>query len=374
MVAETPHTFVDSVADRVARAGDRALLADINTKIENLERALAHLRTAKAPVQARLDAFKYPVLTLPVEIVSEIFTQILPPYPLCPPLVGLSSPTLVTHICHLWREIALGTPTLWRAISLSTHKIPTRTLVHIGNLWLERSRSCPLAMEIEGRGNGPDISPVIGAVAPHRGRWEHLRLAVEELQTDLPLLGPMPLLRSLTVRELYLPNTAGSRLDAPLLRSANLDDATAQHILLPWPQLTSLTLHDVFPSECTAILQQTPYLAHCSLYLWCPRAQNTDVLPQMSLPHLESLVMLEMAEDPATGYIETFIVPALSTLHIEESLLGVDPIRGLYSFIGKSGCKLRDVVIARTEGGTTSIDAYRGAFPSIAKFSIDIAY
>ncbi|KAJ7186622.1 hypothetical protein C8R46DRAFT_879741 [Mycena filopes] len=102
------------VADREARAADRALLADIDTRIANLEQALAQLRTAKESAQARLDAFKYPVLTLPVDIVSEIFTQFLPAYPLCPPLIGFSSPTLMTYICRLWREIALSTPTLWR--------------------------------------------------------------------------------------------------------------------------------------------------------------------------------------------------------------------------------------------------------------------
>ncbi|KAJ7145481.1 hypothetical protein C8R46DRAFT_549537 [Mycena filopes] len=371
MLAEPPHAFVDSVANRVARAADRTLLADIDTKIADLEHALAQLRTAKDSAQARLDAFKYPVLTLPVEIVSEIFTNFLPAYPLCPPLIGLFSPTLMTHICRLWREIALNTPTLWRAITLSTYyTIPTRTLVHIGHLWLERSRNCPLSMEIEGRGDVPDISPVIEAVAPHRARWEHLRLAVPELQTDLPLLGPMPLLRSLTVRELYLPNTAGSQLDAPLLRSANIDDATAQHILLPWAQLTSLTLHNVFASECTPILQQTPYLVHCSLHLWLPRV-ITDVPPQMSLPHLESLVITEEDADPVTGYLETFLVPGLSTLRIQEPCLGVDPIGGLRSFIGKSDCKLRDVVITHKKSGSTSIDSYRNAFPSILNFSFE---
>ncbi|KAJ7186623.1 hypothetical protein C8R46DRAFT_1057587, partial [Mycena filopes] len=158
----------------------------------------------------------------------------------------------------------------------------------------------------------------------------------------------MPLLRSLTVRGLYLPYTAGSWLDAPLLRSANIDDATAQHILLPWAQLTSLTLHNVYPNECTPLLQLTPHLVHCSLHLWCPR--NTHVPPQMSLPHLKSLVLTEADVEPVTGYLETFIVPALSTLRVQESFLGVDPIGSLRSFIQKSDCKLRDVVITYPAG------------------------
>ncbi|KAJ7145482.1 hypothetical protein C8R46DRAFT_549538 [Mycena filopes] len=285
MLAETPHAFVDSVADRVARAADRALLADINTKIEDLESTLAHLRTAKAPVQARLDAFRYPVLTLPVEIVSEIFTQFLPPYPLCPPLVGLSSPTLVTHICHSWREIALRTPALWRAVDLRRDEgnLLIDKQVSIAHIWLERSRSCPLSIEI-GSEDELDVSPFIAAVVPHRARWEHL--SVDLALSDLPLLsGPMPLLRSMlvTVQTFGPPTTVVSWLEAPLLRSATLTDVTAKAIRLPWAQLTSLTLHRVFPSQCVTVLQQTPNLVHCSRSLI---NYNTDVPTRVSLPYL----------------------------------------------------------------------------------------
>ncbi|KAJ6560151.1 hypothetical protein B0H19DRAFT_945240, partial [Mycena capillaripes] len=67
-------------------------------------------------VQERLNSFKYPVLTLPAEIISEIFVHFLPIYPSCPPLTGFLSPTLLTQICRKWRHIALTTPALWRAI------------------------------------------------------------------------------------------------------------------------------------------------------------------------------------------------------------------------------------------------------------------
>ncbi|KAJ7705931.1 hypothetical protein B0H14DRAFT_2415857, partial [Mycena olivaceomarginata] len=53
-----------------------------------------------------------PVLTLPNEIISEIFVQFLPVYPLSSPSTGPFSPTLLTQICRRWREIALTTPLL----------------------------------------------------------------------------------------------------------------------------------------------------------------------------------------------------------------------------------------------------------------------
>ncbi|KAK6985206.1 hypothetical protein R3P38DRAFT_2574952, partial [Favolaschia claudopus] len=68
--------------------------------------------------QKRLNAYIYPVLILPTEIVFEIFVHFLPPYPHPPPLAGFNSPTSLAQICRQWRDIAFATPGLWRAIDL----------------------------------------------------------------------------------------------------------------------------------------------------------------------------------------------------------------------------------------------------------------
>ncbi|KAJ7883947.1 hypothetical protein B0H13DRAFT_2667062 [Mycena leptocephala] len=83
---------------------DRARVADIETRILDLERTLAELRLEKTIVQERLDSYKYPVLQLPNEIVSEIFTHFLPIYPLCPPVAGFLSPTVLTHLSQVARN------------------------------------------------------------------------------------------------------------------------------------------------------------------------------------------------------------------------------------------------------------------------------
>ncbi|KAJ7188840.1 hypothetical protein C8R46DRAFT_31047 [Mycena filopes] len=183
------------------------------------------------------------------------------------------------------------------------------------------------------------------------------------------LSGPMPLLRSLLVKLQYLNHSTGlSWLDAPLLRSATLDDVAADTILLPWSQLTSLTLDRVFPRECTPVLRQTPYLIYCSLALM--DEGRGDAGAQVSLSHLESLTMLELDEDyPVTGFLETFLVPALSALEVPESFLGVDPISRLRAFIQNSGCKLQNVVITVTGDDVAFINSYQSAFPSIPNFS-----
>ncbi|KAJ7832824.1 hypothetical protein B0H13DRAFT_1734586 [Mycena leptocephala] len=131
-----------------ALQADRTRLADIEVKIQDLERSLAAFRAEKTLLQERLDSYKYPILTLPNEITSEIFIHFLPIYPLRSPIAGILSPTNLTQICRQWREVALATPALWRAMDviLYDHLHPFKQEFAIFDIWLSRSCSCPLSI------------------------------------------------------------------------------------------------------------------------------------------------------------------------------------------------------------------------------------
>jgi hypothetical protein len=131
---------------------DRCRLADIAAQILDLERALSVLRAEQALVQERLDAYKYPVLTLPNEITSEIFLHFLPSYPTPPPLTGIHSPTFLTQICRKWREIALATPAIWRAIRLTDSRISYEQRGQISEAWMTRSGTSPLSFRVSSDG------------------------------------------------------------------------------------------------------------------------------------------------------------------------------------------------------------------------------
>ncbi|KAF8140787.1 NADP-dependent oxidoreductase domain-containing protein [Mycena galopus ATCC 62051] len=214
------------VAMLITLAADRARVADLDAEILHLERSLSALRSQRQLVLERLDYYKYPVLALPNEITAEIFTHFLPLYPICPPLTGLYSPILFTQICRQWREIALETPILWRAISLSDSTIPFNA--HI-SVWLERSRYCPLSLHFD------DDDPISGellaaevlaAIVPHRARWDHLTISLR-LPTLLHAIeGPMPLLRRLNLSSDGESDTTFSLGEAPLLRSVTLNVMT----------------------------------------------------------------------------------------------------------------------------------------------------
>ncbi|KAJ7918139.1 hypothetical protein B0H13DRAFT_1993508, partial [Mycena leptocephala] len=243
--------------------------------------------------------------------------------------LGPSSPTLLTRICHKWREIALANPLLWRAILLS-NDIPREHRLHI-------ARACPLSIHIDDNNDPMPVSEIFNALSTHCAYWEHLKVEAS-----------------------FFP-----AIETPLLRTVILNGATSK-IILPWAQLTSLTLTSVFPHECLPILQKTSTLVHCDLRLFAWPYDHTNI----TLPYLESLALeclLGEGSNFITGLIDAFTVIALRSLQISEHGLGPNPIDSLISFFSKSGCKLQELRITGERSVTQ--ESYREAFPSIGTLS-----
>ncbi|KAJ3996626.1 hypothetical protein F5050DRAFT_69858 [Lentinula boryana] len=108
-------------------------------------------------VQARDDLLEHKALLsgarkLPVEIISEIFSQCLPevdtssviwssePHP-------FQAPLLLTQVCRSWRSIAIATPRLWSTLIINaSNGSPSHGA--ITKLWLDRSRNVPLTLTL----------------------------------------------------------------------------------------------------------------------------------------------------------------------------------------------------------------------------------
>ncbi|KAJ7859524.1 hypothetical protein B0H14DRAFT_629431 [Mycena olivaceomarginata] len=348
-------------------AADRARVADLDAQILLLERsdeAPWELRSEKQLVQQRLDSYRYPVLALPTEIIAGIFVHFLPIYPACPPLLGLRSPTIFTQICRHWREIALETAALWRAISLTDPRISFKRQNDLCNMWLRRSRCYPLSLDLDEDAIDPfHATEALSLLVPHRARWQHLELLVRSPSHLLMFEGPTPLLSSLrlSLPAIGLPTFKFLFQEVPLLRTVVLDDYAAKKLALPWAQLTALTLHRVFPRECVPILQHASNLVHCELNLI-----NDGVgVPDITLPSLRSLTLTGRS---VTGYLETLVIPALRNLKIPESFLEPNCVDTLSTFAAKSGCKLEELCVTGEISG--SKDSYCQAFP-LAKVSFD---
>ncbi|KAJ7149293.1 hypothetical protein C8R43DRAFT_506101 [Mycena crocata] len=318
----------------------------------------------------------HPVLTLPNEITSEIFIHFLPVYPICPSLHGLFSPIILTHICHQWREIALTTSALWRAISLD-YRLQHHTWAgthELLQLYITRSRAFPLSIEVFADDELPPEAEA--TLVSHRLRSEFLTLRWDGVDTFSTLFGrPMPVLRHLDLLFCHTPgpDPLFDSRDVSLLRSVALE-CGSDGVGLPWAQLTTLKLVCVPPNECTRVLQQTASLVHCelSLYLEIPDDNIHIQEPDITLPHLETFHFKVVDGHPFAPYmIECFILPALRSLEVEEELLGSDPIHTLRAFLSKSGCTLQELHIGDHNGELVTVNSYRRAFPSIPNFTSD---
>ncbi|KAJ7659261.1 hypothetical protein DFH06DRAFT_1195388 [Mycena polygramma] len=344
---------------------DRSRITELETQILELEQTISALREEKASVQERLDSYKYPVLTLPNEVVSEIFIHFVPTFPCCSTFGGICSPIHLTQICRMWREIAVSTPHLWRAMLCWGNNA-------LIDVWLRRSGCCPLSLQFGKSVTTSDCSQAFSAFLTHRVRWEHVNFDLVPSYLSAMDDGPTPLLRHLRLSLDELPNSLNFPIsaiatfsDAPMLRTVALNYFAAANIILPWAQLTSLTLEEIFPREWVPILRQTSNLVECRLNV----AFDADAerpWADVQVPSLESLT-LTIQDSELDGFIGSFVVPALRVLDVSESLLRPNPIETLTSFISTSSCTLQHLCIAGER--SVPMDSYRRAFTSIPHFS-----
>ncbi|KAF8207669.1 hypothetical protein K438DRAFT_1961932 [Mycena galopus ATCC 62051] len=239
----------------------------------------------------------------------------------------------------------------------------------IVNLWLKRSRSCPLSIELD---ELPLTHPpkAFLLIEPHRPRWEYLKL--NSSPSRLPVIeDSMPLLRHL---ELQLDNKNWSEIkeitfrQVPLLRSAVLGGAV-NRVILPWAQLTSLAL-TTYLHQCVSVLKQTHNLMPCKLRLY--GLPSFDCPTAITFPRLESLEFSDPGALCAHCYLQYFITPALRNLRIPEKFLGEDPARSLPEFTSKYGRSLQEVRI--TGHRSVSRTSYREALQSVPKLSFSRSY
>ncbi|KAK7014295.1 F-box domain-containing protein [Favolaschia claudopus] len=358
-------------------AADRAFLAEYDAEIQALEAQVAAikssislLRAAQRTARQRLRSYKYPVLTLPNEMIAEIFLRFLPLYPDVQPLLGDLSPMRLTQICRQWRDIACNTPQLWTAIDLNPRNVDLPTSLEgtlaLTALWVSRSGNCPLSIRM---GSQHDPMSILALLIPHRHRWEHLTLTLESTRPLSLIQCSLPLLKSLTVHlgSSISDNKVVSLQYLPLLSTVTLDDYKIPHISLPWSQLTSLTLSWIYPEHCMSILRKTARLERCTLLLWMQDEPENEFVVDLVLPCLETLEV-EVDEGVHVNLMQGLVAPALHYLRLPESFLGSNPIKSLESFISRSRCHIDKLQVTEA---SVSHNAYRNAFPSIPDVNVE---
>ncbi|KAJ7256929.1 hypothetical protein C8J57DRAFT_1648962 [Mycena rebaudengoi] len=313
-----------------------------------------------------------PILTIPNEIMSEIFISFLPAYPERPPITGLLSPALLGQICRIWREVAFNTPTLWRAIEIYLHNgSSSDAQLNVLTTWLSRSRNCPLSVSFETDHNftSPHFT---AALLSHSERWEHITLIIPfDLRWLEGLDRPFPLLRNLTFGPKHYSVNEGAITvfrDASQLRTVVLGVMfNASRVVLPWSQLTSIAAVKIEPAMVANILRQATALVHLNCTVW-----DDDIVPDPVPPLTRLKVLILRDEDNDLGpqklLLDSLTAPALEHLTISEHELGHKSISTIAAFLSRSHCSLQSLHATEAMLPKT---LYRVAFPSIPNIVVE---
>jgi len=104
-------------------------LLRLDATIANLEQQLAEARKEHHILDAHIQTHRRllsPIRRLPVDILRLIFEQCLPESHNA--IMSTSqAPMLLTHVCHLWRDVALQSPRLWSSIHIPIPPCPQPT-------------------------------------------------------------------------------------------------------------------------------------------------------------------------------------------------------------------------------------------------------
>ncbi|KAF7305537.1 hypothetical protein HMN09_00806600 [Mycena chlorophos] len=329
------------VSSFATRNTDRSEVQRLRDQRREIRTTIRKLRDELEDISDLLEeGSKFPVNSLPTELIRMVFMRYIPVYPAGAPLRrggNCPSTLLASMACHV-----LGRPTLM-------------------TLWLQRSGDLPVSIQADNE-MGFDQA-LLDVILAQRERVEYLRLNATLDEDEPPVWrpGPMPLLRSIELN-------VGTRLDgdpfvsstdAPLLRAITIWEYEPTRItfspdLFPWAHIAALVL--LFPpiEPCWATLQCTPnlrYLELCSPF--CDRPQPGQLL----LPKLDTLVFccfdLCAADDEdftPVHLINNLVLPRLRVLRAADVLLRFsDPpsssIQTITSLIDRSGCKLEEVCI-----------------------------
>ncbi|KAF7329015.1 F-box domain-containing protein [Mycena venus] len=301
----------------------------------------------------------YPVLTLPFDIISQIFVYCLPPEDDALPW-RTEAPLLLAGICRDWRDVALTVHELWNTIHLSLRPRSILKVAPLLKFWVPRAGNLPLSMSLVYKSEGSDtaaatrtLEELLDVYAPH---WSSIELKIP-LPTLIGLSPPEEDLASL--RKLVLDLGAGWLTNrdkqlgdvfskAPKMCELHIISGPSAKLALPWEQLTTLRLDNASRAECLRTLALVPKLVNFTVTLWAGSpGVSGSVLPPLS--RLKSLTFtLSHTRGPAL--LHSLTLPALHHLALE--LQSLPEITSVTSLITRSPCFLRRLSVRMGLGWT----------------------
>ncbi|KAJ6466457.1 hypothetical protein C8R45DRAFT_489371 [Mycena sanguinolenta] len=366
------------------------------------------------------DAVKDPIspaLRLPVEITSEIFLHCLPTsytereWNTANPS---EAPTLLLHVCRIWREIVNGTSAMWAKMEFSMDNAHNEEMARA---WLKRAKASPLSVKLHrwppwdedeeetyddtssDEGGDEDGSsdeddegissiPIVQTLLQRAHNLSFLELStipsayIRELDR-LSASCRFPLLQKLTIGivekvDLFweytsihdAPPCVQLFRNSPLLRELILIGDIPPPFLksLPWHQLTKFTgaCDDLY--HCVNALRLGSNLIECA---FAARLTDQNFVQMLTHSSLKSLTLFDGSF--STDIFDFLTLPALQTLRIvdcqEEWFNG----GGFQEFITRSSPPLRQLTIRLDSGIGLDADTFL-SMPNLVELEIWNAY
>ncbi|KAF8872615.1 hypothetical protein BD779DRAFT_1805441 [Infundibulicybe gibba] len=193
---------------------------------------------------------------------------------------------ILSHVCSVWREVALDTPKLWTDITLSLRRLGLSVHRHaIISAWLSRSSPCPVSLQVY---HSAGESFFENLILPNLRRCRNLDLETlgAELQQLLSL--PTGTLSDLEDIQIYAQSRA-------IINAINHGRITAfQGCPKPWVAQVAQERVNISPTSCLDVLRECISLQECDLSISHIDDDSADKLTTLSkqpllLPSLHTL-------------------------------------------------------------------------------------
>nr|GAT46523.1 predicted protein [Mycena chlorophos] len=307
-----------------------------------------------------MSAAAFNILSLPIEITTEIFLHALPGERKLT-LRHLDAPLVFLSVCKTWNQIAHSTPTLWRFLSLyisppNFRKAGDATFLAGLERWFLR---CEERLGLHFKLSGPVgcVAWVLGSEAfrSHASSISYLRLTPINHASEAATI-ELPELSNLRAFEWVKPphNLNGSgrvSLAAgpqyPQLRRAFIHYGTTSELALPWHQLTEV---------------------HCRSRAVAEVLQFVRLLP--NVVRFENITSRNFRERDTLGAKDEVLHPTVQHLRIEHHYKPSPRKRAALEFVAAPNVKR-----LRTDVPQSTFTAFlqRSRSPSITHLDVDLS-
>ncbi|KAJ7622223.1 hypothetical protein FB45DRAFT_927280 [Roridomyces roridus] len=331
-------------------------LNQVDSRIGALHEELARLLMQRDDLVARMEQYKAvlsPVRRIPPEVLCEILEWLPPGFQRVDYYQVAQPPWRLAHICSLWRETAIGCPSLWTGLGIihaDDYFFPTTAMLEAQ---LDRTASAPLHIDFELSSQSLGAASAWDSLLPLSHRWKSLRIRCVEPDAAMELLDNLQAAKdrvTLLEKVDFFINEANASVDhscdcfstAPRLRELHLTNSTftqySPAFAAPWAQITSY--RGVFPPA-----RQLDILRACLGIVDCtvgydeestdpPLAANVT-LPLVRRLHVEHVSILANITSPA---LHTLLIPSAAS-HTQL----------LVTFLQRSSCRLNTLVITKCD-------------------------